>query len=841
MKIALLASLIYIGCAVYSQPIVPESTVDVEVLSEMTMDELLQIKVTTGTFLNTDFKNSSAAITIITAKQLEASGARHLSEALEIFVPGFQMMINKWNGIIWGMRGVASDRNTKFIFLVNGHKMNTESRDGAMTELDIGLMDDIERIEVLRGPAGLTYGSGAIAGVINVVTKTAEGNTAHVSTKLQTWRMQTFGEELQMSFSDKIEKNIGLRFDFGIRQSDGVGFEKSRILGRGSWPLDGVDPSPPHNGVPTLGSAGSTPGNYKIGLGFEYNRFNLYTRWTRQVTNGSGWYPLDPWPEFVGVPDQTMSDRIVDGVPVSWDSYFAGSESWGNSRRQYVVGNISTLAEYGISVGEGALKIKGGFDALSNKILLEQVRGFEAADAETRGSEVFEAFGERRYNLGAMYTMFNKSKYKLAAGYDFFLYDIGENIAGANSQQDQPKHSIVSDVVYVNNAFYAEGKYSFNETIETQLGLRYDLHTRTKIHGGVFSPKLGIMCNVNDKHSLKLFYQQSANNGSADNYEFNRYLIGDDGVPFDGEDYHFNEPNHPSDIIPPVTEEMLHQLKPERSRSIELSGGSQISDELFISPAFSYNTISDLFAWNQDLYRVVNTGKYSFVNFDFDIRYISAKFNMGANHTYQRIVNMNLKAQEEQVTKPIFDGYDSTAVGSTWHYMPKHAKTVDGADSTVTVTYNYIRDGVTVDAKNFVNLSPHVTKFYVNYKPLGWFTLHFSSRIFWGMKGRADIHEFEVGKNEILDEFEGLLRYAKEYNYLDVHKKPMVKMNTGLVFGRNNGRMSFAFHIYDMLAGNGKKLSINSLRWNQMYHSISITDLYAVDYTSYAVKFVYKF
>ena len=54
----------------------------------------------------------------------------------------------------WGMRGVVNDRHTKLIYLVNGHKMNAQARDGFQGEVVLGLLNDIERVEVLRGPAG---------------------------------------------------------------------------------------------------------------------------------------------------------------------------------------------------------------------------------------------------------------------------------------------------------------------------------------------------------------------------------------------------------------------------------------------------------------------------------------------------------------------------------------------------------------------------------------------------------------------------------------------------------------------------------------------------------------
>lgn len=108
---------------------------------DLSLSSLLNLALQTGSFLELDLKKSPLSMTVITRDQVTASGARHLTELLEIYVPGFQYMYNKWNGEIWGMRGVAADRNTKFIFLVNGHKMNHESRDGAMSELNLGLCE----------------------------------------------------------------------------------------------------------------------------------------------------------------------------------------------------------------------------------------------------------------------------------------------------------------------------------------------------------------------------------------------------------------------------------------------------------------------------------------------------------------------------------------------------------------------------------------------------------------------------------------------------------------------------------------------------------------------------
>jgi hypothetical protein len=81
----------------------------------LSLNDLLSLRLSTGSFLDLDLTNSPFSMTLIEKQQIESSGARNLSELLEIYVPGFQYMINKWNGIIWGMRGIANDRNSKFI------------------------------------------------------------------------------------------------------------------------------------------------------------------------------------------------------------------------------------------------------------------------------------------------------------------------------------------------------------------------------------------------------------------------------------------------------------------------------------------------------------------------------------------------------------------------------------------------------------------------------------------------------------------------------------------------------------------------------------------------------
>lgn len=828
------------------QVVAPEEVVMVEDdIFNLSLEELLNFQVTTGSFLNLDFQNSAASLSIIKQEQIEASGAKNMSEVLEIYVPGFQYMINKWNGVIWGMRGVAADRNTKFIVLVNGHKMNTESRDGAMTELDLGLLDDVKRIEVVRGPGGLVYGSGAIAGVINIVTKKFEEDEVRISSRMQTWSMNTFGQEYQATIAKKIDEDVSIKVDLGYRQSQGVGVENSRLYGRPHWPYPQWLSNPPQEGMPTNGSAQSTPGNGKAAIDFDYKGLNIYSRWTHQVTNGSGWFNVDPWPEVLGNPDSTASDRWVNGKPQAYDSFYASTESWGTNRRQYVYDNISTQATYDVPIGANEIKLRAGVDAMTNRIQREEMKAYSSLAADERNTVIDETFGERRYNLGATYLLTSKERLQLALGYEFRLYDIGDDITGKNSQAEKVSHPIVSDVTYLYNSLYGEGLYEVSDKLDAHFGLRYDLHSRTIEQGGVLNPKLGVIYKPSTNHRVKLVFQQSANNGSADNYEFNRNSIGDDGKPFAGVDYHYENPFNPptasTPVIPPVTEDILHQLKPERSQSVELMTFHQLSKGLIVMPSVSYNKISDLFAWNQALFRVTNAGSYDFINVDLDVQYSSDKWVVGFNHTMQRMLGMDVKAQEIETVTPVFSGYDSTLVGTSYKYTPKKAVAADGSDSTVTTYINPIRDGITVDGTNFLNLNTHVSKLFVDFKPTSWLTVHTSARVFWGLAGRKQIHEYDsTNTNPALEDFKGAYANNKQYPYLGIHEAPMVKWNIGVVV-KASEQLTLSFHVYDVLAGNGSSPSINSLRWQQSGNSKEHTDLFAVDYRSYGIKLNYLF
>jgi len=128
--------------------------------------------VLTASRLRQPVLDAPAAVTVIDRELIRLSGAR---EAVELFrlVPGFVLITDNGNTQAVTLHGLADVFSRRFQVLVDGRSIYLPSLGGvAWSELGVAL-DDIERIEVIRGPNSATYGSNAFLGVINIITRHA--------------------------------------------------------------------------------------------------------------------------------------------------------------------------------------------------------------------------------------------------------------------------------------------------------------------------------------------------------------------------------------------------------------------------------------------------------------------------------------------------------------------------------------------------------------------------------------------------------------------------------------------------------------------------------------------
>ena len=141
-------------------------------LTQFSIEELMDIKVTSVNKKSQRLSDSAAAIFVITREDIKRSGATSIPEALRM-APGVNVAridANKW---AVNCRGFNSRFSPSLQVLVDGRSVYTPSFSGVYWEVTNVLLEDVDHIEVIRGPGATIWGSNAVNGVINIITRRA--------------------------------------------------------------------------------------------------------------------------------------------------------------------------------------------------------------------------------------------------------------------------------------------------------------------------------------------------------------------------------------------------------------------------------------------------------------------------------------------------------------------------------------------------------------------------------------------------------------------------------------------------------------------------------------------
>jgi len=141
-------------------------------LADLSIAELMQVEVTSVSKKQQRLSQVAAAVHVITQEDIRRSGATSIPEALRL-APGVQVAridASKWAISIRGFNGRWAN---KLLVLMDGRRVYTPEFGGVYWGVQDTLLDDIERIEVIRGPGATMWGANAVNGVINIITKHA--------------------------------------------------------------------------------------------------------------------------------------------------------------------------------------------------------------------------------------------------------------------------------------------------------------------------------------------------------------------------------------------------------------------------------------------------------------------------------------------------------------------------------------------------------------------------------------------------------------------------------------------------------------------------------------------
>ncbi|NVN91073.1 MAG: TonB-dependent receptor [Desulfuromonadales bacterium] len=145
-------------------------------LATLSLEDLMTLEVTSAARKSQSVANTAAAIFVITQEDIRRSGVTNIPDALRM-VPG--VTVAKIDSSKWAVtaRGFNGRFARKLLVLIDGRSIYTPLFSGVFWDVQDTLLEDIERIEVIRGPGATIWGANAVNGVINIITKQASDTT----------------------------------------------------------------------------------------------------------------------------------------------------------------------------------------------------------------------------------------------------------------------------------------------------------------------------------------------------------------------------------------------------------------------------------------------------------------------------------------------------------------------------------------------------------------------------------------------------------------------------------------------------------------------------------------
>lgn len=400
--------------------------------------------------------DAPASISVVTAAELQQKSFTNIAEALSS-IPGVDVRngVGKTGGLNIQIRGLPSDYT---LILIDGRRQNTSGNIGpnGFNEFSTSFLPPlsaIERIEVIRGPMSTLYGSDAMGGVVNIITKavaTEWGGNLGVDHLWQEDRNAADATSINLGVSGPLAEGLGLQL-------------RGRFFDRGSSERmnpngTGRDPRPAEGN------------NYTVGGKLTYQLNEQHRVWVdldsarQKYSNADG---------RLG----TLDTYRPDGSPLRIAGY---EDELRFYRDQQVIGHRAFLAA-------------GTWDSSLSRVVSEQEGrtlpagnapdfGYMAIGGEPRKLENTDIVFDTRFVMPL-------ANHLLSVGFEYKDAEVIDGAAGQGNAFKQDSRSV-----------YAEDEWSLRDDLRLTLGGRYEDHSA---FGGHFTPRAYIVWNATEQWTLK--------------------------------------------------------------------------------------------------------------------------------------------------------------------------------------------------------------------------------------------------------------------------------------------------------------------------------------------------
>ncbi|MGL1886440.1 MAG: TonB-dependent receptor plug domain-containing protein [Reichenbachiella sp.] len=749
-------------------PSIAQKNVEIELpgLFDMSLEELLQIKTSMGSMSQLNLNKVPASITIIDSDKIQTTHARNLLDLIEVYVPG-AMWFNNVNNYTFGMRGVISKQNNKYILLVNGKNMNLKTTEGMASEVENWDMGDIEKVEIIRGPGSVTYGPGAIGGIINIITKTAfdqQGfravigyNYPYQSSKLglsygynhNDWDVYAYGSVTSTQGIES-EKSFSMKFT----DLDNAGF-----IGSEYGEVPPIDYMADNQDIP----------QFKVQLSVANKQWTFWNRFTNSGGSKSVSEPkigyqtgLDNNGDAViGNPENWRANKVMHYTSVLQNELELGDALKLNSRLSFDIQDYQYYKRPPLTV-----------DATASSSLLNAVMDKEHTIYR------WVDFAESEINLRSIMEYSFKGNSYAAIGLEMAFDEAhkgwGDNVSdlrmGDNrniiSDEDSKAYTLGSkydvseeEAIFIGNGFsmfttslIGEVNWSIANPLSLLLSGRLDFNTETD---PLFSPRLALVWSINERNVLKGIVQRALRMNTMEQLIQSKYDA--------------------SDNIPEVM------------NSIEMIFITQPSKQVHLGVSGYYNQ-QEIIDWErlfgQNLYQTHVIGDLKVMGVEIELTTRLKKFEIGINHAFIHMLDWQMK-----------EGVERTSI-SYGHYGYRSGQT-----NEVFSLGNY--------GDNLNNWADNTSKLFVNWQ---WkqFRWHTDMQIFWNYQGKKDGIEMVKNQAHI---FEELNEESGNPFYTYTEIQPALErieeesaMNTNVFLATSisyvfNDRMTLSFYGRNLLKG----------------------------------------
>lgn len=566
-----------------------------EEIMNMSLEDLLNTSVYSASKRPEKLSETPSAAFVLTSEDIARAGATSIPEALRL-VPGVNVARINANNWAISIRGFNHEFSNKLLVLVDGRTVYTPLFSGVFwNDLDY-VLEDIDRIEVIRGPGGTLWGANAVNGVINIITKEARktvGNYASLTT----------GTDEQIA-----------SFRSGVNVK---GYDYLRVYGKFKKETD----------FKTVGVEKSSDDNWSRGqAGF---RYDFRDRDTDPVTIQADYYygsrggnmqtPTSTFPYFQN--EDFSEDSTGGSITFNWKKPTGNlkNELSGYIDYQYrdsspiivqeqTTYNIDYQGNYDVDRHSftGGAGYRLVTDNLNNTALLSY-------NPESTTFSIYNAFLQDKidlYNNRLFFTIGSKVEYNDYTGSNLqpnarLLYQISEGQsawAAVSRAIRTPSRGIDSFNSYTipgvpyGYAFFMGDKNQKNEKLHAyELGYRADITKNLYIDTALFYNKYSDLEAYETITGSPPYIQVPSNNGSADYYGFEAYSVAGITRYFTirGGFTLLAANNH----IDPASTDFTVEQDEQRSPKYQFTVGSQYE-------------INDKWSWNTNLYYNSNIHYY---------------------------------------------------------------------------------------------------------------------------------------------------------------------------------------------------------------------------------------